>query len=315
MISVGLSHGEVQTYLDQVFGQFNSPGLTVGCINGPASVTITGDENQINALRILMSDKKIYAQKLSVNVAYHSSHMNEIASQYRLLLKDITGGRPGPQGTSTMVSSVTGTAVSLEELSNNEYWVQNLVSPVKFSDAVSLVCSQSHKTRAKKLGAREKNLLVDEFIEIGPHSALQRPIREILKMSPGTQGITYGSLLVRNISASTTTLEMIGRLHCSGYPVNISEVNAAEIADGVHRMILPNLPEYPFNHSQTYWLESRLSSEYRFRQHSRNILLGSIMPGSSPLERRWRNVIKRSENPWIEDHKVRTSTLTSCFRF
>ena len=68
--------------------------------------------------------------------------------------------------------------------------------------------------------------------------------------------------------------------------------------------MLIDLPGYPSNHSQTYWLESRISKGFRFRQRPPYELLGTTVRDWNPLEPRWRHFIRESENPWIHDHKV-----------
>lgn len=66
--------------------------------------------------------------------------------------------------------------------------------------------------------------------------------------------------------------------------------------------MLTDLPAYPFNHSQHYWFESRLSRNFRFRKHARHELLGTPVADWNPMEAKWRNYIKVAEHPWIRDH-------------
>ena len=97
--------------------------------------------------------------------------------------------------------------------------------------------------------------------------------------------------------------------HCLGYPVNIAEVN--DICEtATDPQTLTDLPEYPFNHTQKHWMESRVRS-YRFRKFSRYELLGTPVSDWNPLEARWRNVFKVSEYPWIKDYRVRE--IPACF--
>ena len=303
MMAVGLSADEAQAYIDEIMSQFSIPGVTIGCINSPKNVTVTGSEVQIDALRSRLIEKSIFAQKLRINVAYHSSYMIEVAAEYRSLLKGIQASDQATGFFPSMVSSVTGSIISIEELTQPEYWIKNMISPVLFSDAIHRMCWQSPKTLRKKLGAGKSTVTVDDLVEIGPHSALQAPIKDVLKILVKREDITYSSMLARNSSALSSALEVVGRLYCLGYHVNFFEVNQTATKD--RPMILPDLPEYPFNHSQTYWLESRLSKNFRFREHARNLFLGSTAPERNSLVARWRNIIRASENPWIGDHQVR----------
>ena len=302
MMSVGLSEVQIQSYLDQVSSSNIYGSLTLGCVNSPKNVTITGDESLINTLQSLLHTNGIFARKLQVGVAYHSPYMEQVAGDYKTLLTNIqTGNR---QQNAVMVSSVTGTVVGNKDLSQGNYWVSNLVSTVRFSDALSQLLFQSVKSTRKKLGSYRNSTIVDDLLEIGPHSALQGPIKDILKQADKAEHITYSSMLVRHMSAIDTSLRVAGHMYCLGYPVKLSGINSPRVKAEDRPVVLTDLPEYPFNHSQKYWLESRLSRGFRFRKFPRNSLLGSTVPDWNPLEARWRNIIKFSENPWIEDHKV-----------
>ena len=307
MISVALSETEVLPYLEKITLQFGERGLTVACINSPKNVTVSGDESQVDVLKSQLSKDHIFARKLHVTVAYHSPQMTAIASEYLMLIQDLEEENSAAQNI-TMVSSVTGQRVSAAELCRGEYWVQNMVSPVKFSKALGRICSQSSKDFRKKLdGSHRDVIMINNLVEVGPHSALQGPIRDILKTISRGKEVTYSSVLTRNRSAIETILEAAGRLHCFGYPVHLAQINRPSLKASQNPLVLPNLPEYPFDHTKTYWHETRLSKGFRFRRHPRLDLLGSPTSDWNPLEAKWRNVIKLSESPWVEDHKVVTS--------
>lgn len=299
MLSVALSLTEVQKYLPEISARFGNGRLSIGCVNSPCNLTITGDEECIDALNILMEQHHIYARKLRVTVAYHSSHMEHIASEYRRLIKDIVPGPSSIHGIAkpTLFSSVSGHQLVVEELHKVDYWVTNMVSQVKFSEALSHMCISlsSHVSNPT-----EKPSIT--LIEIGPHALLGRPVKETLRANPGISDIRYDKILVYNVSAVKSTLELMGRLHCSGCIVDRLAINSPNVAES-ELELLPNLPEYPFNHSHSYWHESRLSRNFRFRQHPRHELLGVTTEDWNPLEAKWRNILRVSENPWIRDHK------------
>ncbi|MCJ1379111.1 hypothetical protein MMC17_002211 [Xylographa soralifera] len=284
MMSVGLSEAEVIPYLLQV-GGYEDGDIAIGCISSPQNVTTTGDAARIDDLGKILDDENIFNRKLQVNVAYHSKFMKSIATEYQMLIGGIKGGIPLPCSP-TMFSSVTGERIFSPELGRSEYWARNMISPVRFLDAILQVLSRSSKKRAKKLNDRKKNangIAIDHILEIGPHAALRGPLRDILNASETGKHIGYSSLLSRGLSAVTRTLEAVGHLHCLGYPVNLAVVtNGCQPADNPRMLV--NLPEYPFNHTQNHWLESRISKNYRFRKCPRHELLGT--PVSDGI--RWR---------------------------
>lgn len=184
--------------------------------------------------------------------------------------------------------------------------MKNMISPVRFSDALTSICAFAAETSTKTLPADEAVVYVSDLLEIGPHSALRGPIKDILR-NLGTD-ISYSSLLVRSLPATETLLDAVGRLHCYGHSMDISEINGLSGKQAV----LSDLPEYPFNinHSRTYWHGSRMSRDgYRLRENPPLDLLGSPAPDWNPLEANWRDFLRASEIPWIKDHRVRGTTL------
>lgn len=297
MIVVGLSEADAEPYLRQI-GSENT--LCVACMNGPHNITISGSEEHVNALHSILEEEEVFHRKLNVNVAYHSKFMNEIAFEYQELIQDISSGQP-LQGEPIMISTVTGQYISSTELSKSEYWVKNMVSPVKFTSAITNLLSTKPKKLTKYTEAR--SVRVNHLCEIGPHAALKSPIRETLNMLKKGEEIGYTSILFRDKSGLDTAMEAAGILHCIGYQVNI--MNVCDIgADLPYRSMLTDLPSYPFNHTEKYWAESRLSKDYRFRKYPRHELLGTPVSDWNPREARWRNIITNSETLWMNDHKV-----------
>lgn len=304
MISVGLSEFQVQPYVDQLAKKFSNSVLSIACINSHRNVTLSGDADQVNALELKLKSGGIFARKLVVGVAYHSSHMQVIARDYGLSIQKLEKGNPAPNAV-MMVSSVTGQRVTGDDLSAPDYWVDNMVSPVRFSAAVGQLCARYTQGTRKKLDCSHRDLpLVNVLFEIGPHSALQGPIRDILSEVPGGASISYTSVLIRRQPALHSILSSLGQLFCLGYPVDLGKVNRLSKVTIKRPRLLHDLPEYPFDHSRRYWEESRVSKRLRLHHQTRLDLLGKPAPDWNPLEAKWRNFIKVSEMPWVEDHVV-----------
>jgi acyl transferase domain-containing protein len=319
MMAVGLSASEAKPYLQQVAAELGCERLVVACVNSPLNVTISGESAHIDHLKTMLDSAPggaIFARKLRVEVAYHSFQMLEVADEYlqrigQLHVPTMSGHLP------TMVSSVTGTWIPRADLANPEYWVRNLVSPVLFSDALATMAAAAGSTTSKpKLdGSHARAVALTELVEIGPHSVMQGPSREILRSIGKDSVIRYLSALVRKQSAISTVLDLAGRLHCLGHPVRLQQVNALQPSHlkaskaVISNKVLATLPEYPFNHAKSYWVESRLSKAYRFRKNNRHELVGAQAFDWNPLEARWRHFIRLSDMPWVEHHKINGTTL------
>ncbi|KAF2158513.1 hypothetical protein M409DRAFT_71605 [Zasmidium cellare ATCC 36951] len=306
MMAVGLSQSEAVPYLNEVAAEMGSGRLVVACVNSPKNVTISGESSHVDHLKGLLDGAQVFARLLKVDVAYHSFQMLEAADEYLSTLSDLQSQPVRARGkTPQMVSSVTGTWVSIEKLSTAAYWVANMVSPVLFSKAVSTLTSRSPISAFKKIdGSHRKLVAVTDLLEIGPHSALQGPIGEILHSIDRNKAISYTSMLVRKISALDSLADAVGRLHCLGPAVSLDRFNNVTSGKASTQKTLSFLPEYSFNKSKTYWHESRISRDYRFRNTARHDLVGVPDSDWNPLEAKWRNIIRVADIPWVEEHKI-----------
>lgn len=266
MMAVALSEEALAPYMAQVPAKGE---LAIGCINSPNNTTMTGTEEAIVALKAVLDRGQIFARQLSVGVAYHSVQMEEVADDYLALIQDVFApdSLPSVENVPLMYSSVSGHPVTAKQLRAGEYWTANMCSQVCFSEALSRMCSATHGKHANHYPNDVAG--VNYLIELGPHAALRRPVRESLGQ------IAYSSALKMDSPATETILHLAGELCCLGYPVNLEAAN--NISAGTDAEMLVRLPSYPFNHSQTYWHESRLSKSFRFRRHRPHELLGPLV--------------------------------------
>jgi acyl transferase domain-containing protein len=225
MIAVGLSEEDSRSYIDQVAKVYSHPGLEVACINSQKNVTVSGDDLQVESLKAILESRKIFARKLRVPVAYHSAHMEEIAPTYRELIGNLRSARQ-QSCHGIMVSSVTGQKVAVEDMRSPEYWVRNLVSPVQFSQAFRQICAKPGQKIRKKLDCSHRSQpAVNILLEVGPHAALQGPIRDLLETLPWGHDVNYSPVIRRGENAIETFLDTLGHFYCLGCPVDLGEVN------------------------------------------------------------------------------------------
>jgi acyl transferase domain-containing protein/NADPH:quinone reductase-like Zn-dependent oxidoreductase len=286
MMAVGASVESIRPLLDAVTKGY----VTVACINSPSSVTLSGDVEAVEELQPILTEKSIFNRQLKVGVAYHSAHLEPVADEYLDLIKNV---QPAATATATFYSSLLGRVAEPSELTP-EYWVQNLTSPVRFSDALS--------SMAKETGSKT----IDQLVELGPHSALQGPIRDTLATIDAAKGkMQYVSVLARNQNASECALRMAGALYMKGLPLIFGEINFPR-TKSVHQKLITDLPRYPFNHETRYWHESRLAQKHCFKEGGRNDILGSLADWSNDLEPTWRNIVRLDDLPFLRGHKMQS---------
>jgi hypothetical protein len=75
--------------------------------------------------------------------------------------------------------------------------------------------------------------------------------------------------------------------------------------------VLTDYPSYPPDHSAVHWAESRISRAHRFRQHRRDLILGSRVPHDTPLSMCWRNILRTDELQWLNERANGDESLLS----
>ncbi|KAJ8131695.1 hypothetical protein O1611_g1925 [Lasiodiplodia mahajangana] len=272
MAAVGLGPRDIQSYLVD--------GVVIACENSPSNTTLSGDEDKV--VQVLQAVKydhpDVLARRLQVDMAYHSHHMKRIGEEYECELKPYISSQP----TSVpFFSTVTGKLAVGESL-GAAYWRSNLESPVLFNTGV--------KELLQFQG------LNSVLVEIGPHSALQGPLRQILGHLQAQQAL-YVPTLLRSKNESAALLNTAGQLFCRGLEIRLDSINPPG-------RVVPTLPSYPWNHDTKYWYESRVSRDYRARRSAHHPLVGSQVVEVSQLEPTWRNILRLDKIPWCQDHKV-----------
>lgn len=165
------------------------------------------------------------------------------------------------------------------------YWQTNLTSPVRFDSAV------------RQMLQRQRNNL---FLEIGPHSTLAGPLRQIC--SEMGLDCLYIPTMIRNKDCAETALSAWGQLYQQGVPFTFEPLTRGG-------SVISDLPSYPWDHSASYWYESRLSKDWRFREYGYHGLLGLRVAESTLFEPSWRNVLSLEDEPWLYDHKIREDVV------
>lgn len=290
MISVNLAEAEAESYLLKA----SLPGrVSVACINSPTNVTLSGDETTIDQLQVGLEQDGVFARKLRTGVAYHSPAMHPIAGEYlsslgRLEPRELSRGEP------FMVSTVTSQKVATISLLDPQYWVDNLESPVRFADAIQYVVHTAPKVDSLKP--------ITNYLEIGPHRGLQRPVRDSLAYA-GNSTARYGSVLSKQDSPSKTILQLVGQLFTCGHRVSITAANQQDGPSPAAKPVIDS-PQYPFDKTQTYWNEPRTSRDWRLREGPSRSLAGLRTSDWNPLQPVWRKMLKVEEVPWVADHVV-----------
>ena len=280
----------VQLTLDEALQEIEQSGMTgkvsVACLNSPSSITLSGDRDGIEVILARLKAENKFTRLLNTGgQAYHSHHMRSIGTKYVARLQMMLGETKKPTEGIRFISTRNNQVV--DKALGAKYWRDNAENPVLFSPGVKTLLD-GHSFH---------------FVEIGPHSALAMPIKQITKdLATQPTDFAYYSALTRNQDDAECLVKLAGQLFLAGHKVDFAAINGfdPELPVGT----VASLPAYPWTYHEPLANESRRSREFRHRSHARHDLLGSEEVGGSKRVRTWRNILNVRDVPWLKDHRL-----------
>ena len=81
-MAVGASADEVQKLISEKKLEITSDDTTVACVSSRSSVTLSCDTKELEQLRTILEELKVFAGRLKVEVAYHPSNISFAVPEY-----------------------------------------------------------------------------------------------------------------------------------------------------------------------------------------------------------------------------------------
>lgn len=274
--------------------------VCVAASNSPASVTLSGDTEAIDEIKVVLAEENKFTRLLKVDRAYHSSHMEEHIEPYVQSLAQCNVTARSPETGCRWVSSVfTQDIAQVSESLSHRYWSANLSQPVRFYEALQRLLEESGP--------------YDLAIEVGPHPALKGPASQTIQDTLDQQ-IPYAGTLSRgsnDVEALSSTLGLIWASFGEGL-VDFAGFDRFMSGLATPPALIKGLPTYQWDHDREFWHESRVSKAFRTRTDLPNELLGRQVLDGAPDQLRWRNILRPREIGWLEGHKVQGQTVFPC---
>ncbi|MFD9089183.1 type I polyketide synthase, partial [Streptomyces prasinus] len=181
-------------------------GVDLAAVNGPTSVTVSGDTDAIAALEEHLRAQGVRVKRLTVSHAFHSHLMEPMLDAFAAVAESLTYRAPEIP----VVTTAPG------DLATPGYWVRQVREPVRFADGV---------TRLRADG-------VTRAAELGPDGVLCALAQQ------NAPDLVCAPLLRRDRGEREAGLAALGRLWTSGADVDWPAV----LPEG--RRV--QLPTYPF---------------------------------------------------------------------
>ncbi|MEM7478405.1 MAG: acyltransferase domain-containing protein, partial [Planctomycetota bacterium] len=269
MVAAGISPDEVPAWVQEI-----EKDVSIAAINGPTSVTISGDKDAIEGLANKLDDAGIFCRRLEVEYAFHSPQMEPVREE---LLRSLAHIRPRKTHTD-LVSTVTGKLAEGTEF-GAEYWWQNVRQGVRFADAMEYLANEGYGLA----------------VEVGPHPVLAYAINECFQAA-GKSVRSVPSLSKQQDDLQCMS-KSLGSLYSMGFDIDWS---------GFYNQPTRKLPvpTYPFQ-TQKLWSESIQSETTRLAE-TQHPLLG-VRADSASLS--WEGRIDVKLQRFLKDHKVRSAIV------
>ncbi|NEQ81594.1 MAG: type I polyketide synthase, partial [Moorea sp. SIO2I5] len=254
------------------------PEIAIAAINGPESVVISGDREAIDALSQILTAQKIKNKPLQVSRAFHSSSIEPILQEFRVVASEVNYSPP----LIPLISNVNGSEV--KEITP-EYWVSHARQTVMFARGIQTLHREGYEV----------------FLEVGPKPILLGMGQLCL---PENVGVWLPSLRPGKPEWQQM-LESLGHLYLQGVPVDWQGFDR----DYSRRKVL--LPNYPFQR-QRYWLELDSSAGLAAqvsKQQTIHPLLGRKLYLAGTKEIRFESQISQTSPAYIQYHRVFQQTI------
>ncbi|KAJ3952088.1 hypothetical protein N0V92_011480, partial [Colletotrichum tropicale] len=270
--------------------------ICVAAYNAPTSVTISGDADALQHVEAILKDEGKFTRFLRVDKAYHSHHMAQFSDAYTKSLVNCGCAAKSASKTPDSSSPVAwyssvyeGRLLNCTDITA-EYWAANLVSPVRFTQAVERAVSEYH---------------VACGVEVGAHPALKRPTTATIQAISGTD-LPYTGCMKRSQDDTDAFAEALAYLWERFASFNIPNADSfmrTVSSSWPRRSLTKVIPRYSWDHTRSHWTETRATKAF-LAGPAPHLLLGSLLPTSTDSTFQWQSFIKPQDDKWLEGHDL-----------
>ncbi|MGW1402888.1 SDR family NAD(P)-dependent oxidoreductase, partial [Streptomyces sp. NPDC002405] len=273
MVAVQATEDEVIPYLTEE--------VSIAALNGPTSVVVSGVEGAVLELAARFEADGRKTTRLRVSHAFHSPLMDPMLDEFRAVAEGLSYAAP----VIPVVSNVTGSLATAEELCSAEYWVRHVREAVRFADGVATLEAQG----------------VTTFLELGPDGVLSAMAQESLT---GDETVTI-PLLRKNVAEERTALAALGRLHTTGSRVDWAGFLALTGARPLE------LPTYAFQHRPFWPAGKRDATDVNSVgiSSAAHPLLNAVVELAEGEDLVFTGRLSLHSHPWLADHAVMGTVL------
>ncbi|MYS02302.1 MULTISPECIES: type I polyketide synthase, partial [unclassified Streptomyces] len=268
MLAVDATEDEVLPHL--------GPEVSLAAVNGPRAVVVSGTGAAVDAVAAAFADRR--TKRLRVSHAFHSPLMDPMLAEFEKTARELRYAAPAIP----VVSDVTGTYATEDELCSPEYWVRHVREAVRFGDVIRTLEDDGVRT----------------FLELGPDAvlsamgthALADPDRSVLVPA-----------LRRERDEEVTFAALVATAHVRGLAVDWRRIHAGTDARRV------DLPTYAFQR-QRLWLAdgpgAATDAGGLGQSPAGHPMLGAALTLATDGTVALTGRLSLATHPWLADHAV-----------
>ncbi|MFE2043042.1 SDR family NAD(P)-dependent oxidoreductase [Streptomyces sp. NPDC059477] len=268
MLAVDATEEEIRPHL--------GPEVSVAAVNGPRAVVVSGTEAGVAAVAEAFAGRR--TKWLRVSHAFHSPLMDPMLAEFEKTARDLRYAPP----TIPVVSDVTGTRATEDDLCDPAYWVRHVREPVRFGDTVRTLEDAGVRT----------------FLELGPDAVLS---------AMGAHAVTdtgrsaFVPALRRDREEERTFAALLGTAHVRGLAVDWRRAYAGTGTP------LTDLPTYAFQRRRL-WLEDAPGASGDAgglgQAPAGHPMLGAAVELAADDRVALTGRLSLTTHPWLADHAV-----------
>ncbi|MFI5649263.1 type I polyketide synthase, partial [Kitasatospora sp. NPDC051705] len=283
MVALQMSEAEVLPLIEG-----RAAAVSIAAVNGPSSVVLAGDEDEVLAVSELVRGQGRQTRRLRVSHAFHSPHMEPALDALRSAAAELDHA----PAEVTFVSALTGRRLGATGAGDGEplvlgpeYWARHAREAVRFQDCVHELA----------------DLGTTLFVEVGPDGILTAMAQEALAGRPVEAGFVATQRAGR--PRAHTLVEAVGRAQALGAAVSWTGL----LGERAAFRTAAELPTYAFRHRQ-YWLSPTgavgAGVEAAGLVRADHPMLGAAVPLAASTGTVFTGRLSPTTHPWLTDHTL-----------
>jgi 6-methylsalicylic acid synthase len=274
----------VSTPFAEVSGELEGRKDIVAAIDcSPSSSVVSGEILAVQNFVAYAENRGTKTWKVQTDIAFHSPMLDVFVDSLRKTL-DQELDPQAPNVTAYSTSHADPRSMAPRAV---EYWVNNMVAPVKLVDAVNAAFDDGYRV----------------FLEVASHPVISHSISETLQARDEADVCTAFGMMRRDTSANRGIVHALARLHTFGAKIDFS----AQLGSSPWCTTVPNTPWV----HKPFWKKILEGSASDVQNHDQeaHTLLGGLTEVAGADTKVWTTILDETSKPYPLSHSLNDTEI------